>query len=98
MEPQKYALTMQREMIAEIEAARPRFVIFTTVPTSWLAKPDSHHLIFEWFETYLRTDLRLVGLVDIQPTRTDYQWGEKAVAAIPKSRFVVWIYERNESP
>jgi hypothetical protein len=96
MEPQMYALTMQREMITEIERAIPDFVVFVEVPWSWLAKKESHPLIFEWAKRYIHANMRAVGLIEIQPTQTRYRWDEKAVAAIPRSNYLIWVFKRNE--
>jgi hypothetical protein len=97
MEPHPYALTMQREMISEIERAQPEFIVFVDVPWSWLGRPDSHHEIFEWFETYGPRHYQSIGLVDIQSAdRTTYRWDEKAVAAIPRSSTYVRIFKRSD--
>jgi len=34
-EPQRYAVQMQREMMREIETARPKYLVFVAVATSW---------------------------------------------------------------
>ena len=75
MEPQPYALSMQRQMIHEIEASHPEYVVFVHVPDSWLQYSDSNPLIFKWYQSYQRRRLQLVGLVEIPdqgPTR--YRW------------------------
>ena len=41
MESQKYAQQMQQEMIREIEAARPKYLISVAMGYSWLRRPDS---------------------------------------------------------
>ncbi|MGD0650978.1 MAG: glycosyltransferase family 39 protein [Verrucomicrobiia bacterium] len=75
MEPQPYAVQMQKEMIQEIEKANPDYVVFVHVSTSWLQRPDSNRLIFDWFEKYQQEHLQLVGLVDIlSANRTEYRW------------------------
>jgi hypothetical protein len=97
MEPHKYALAMQREMIAEIEASKPEFVVLVNVPSSWLEWPDSNSLIFDWFEKYWVGHLQTVGLVDIFIDRPSiYRWDEKAVAVTPRSTSNVRIYKRND--
>ena len=97
MEPQKYALAMQQEMIAEIEAAKPEFVVFVHVSWSWLPRKDSHQLILDWGENYTRRNMRAVGLVDIRSMQqTVYRWDENAVSAIPRSASYVTIFKRND--
>ena len=73
MEPQKYAGQMQHEMMREIEAARPKYLVFVVVPTSWLKRPNSKTEIFDWFDRYSAADFRLDGLVNIvSQEHTDY--------------------------
>ena len=54
MEPQSYALSMQQEMIREIELAGPKYLVSVQIPSSWLGRPDSEALIFAWANEYLK--------------------------------------------
>jgi hypothetical protein len=73
MEPQRYAVQMQREMMREIEAARPKYLVFITVPKSWLRRPNSESEIFDWFDRYSAGEFQLDGLVNIvSPEHIDY--------------------------
>ncbi len=75
MEPQPFAVEMQRDMIRQIEKADPDFVVFVHVKESWLQYTDSNPLIFDWFGPYQRKHLRLAGLVEIRPDEpTQYRW------------------------
>src|SRR5207249_9230878 len=65
MEPQPFAATMQKEMIREIEAAHPRFLVFSWVDVSWLKQPHSDEGIVEWGRAYVRQCYDPVGVVDI---------------------------------
>ena len=78
MEPQPYALQMQREMISQIEQADPDYVVFVHVPVSWLQYSDSKTLILDWFPKYQKEQLRLVGLVEIPSNGGPdvYRWFE----------------------
>src|SRR5204862_3364152 len=97
MEPHPYALTMQQDMIAQIEAAQPEFIVFVFVPTSWLARNDSHRLIFDWAEKYARDRMLTAGLVDIQSLeQTAYRWDEKAVAVKPRSATYLLVLKRKD--
>lgn len=83
MEPQPYALTMQKQMIREIETANPNYVVFVHVPGSWLQYSDSKTLIFDWFGKYQRQQLQLAGLVEIPPDGpTTYRWFEGNVTNV----------------
>ncbi len=75
MEPQPYAVEMQKEMIREIEKANPDYVVFVCVTTSWLRFPSSNPLIFDWFGKYQQEHLQLAGLVEIASDGpTEYRW------------------------
>ena len=64
MEPQPFALQMQREMIGDIETNRPEFIVFADNIMSWNRRPDSDLTIFRWWDGY-KTNYTLVGLTDI---------------------------------
>jgi len=73
METQRYAVQMQREMMREIEAARPKYLVFVAVTTSWLKHSNSETEIFDWFDRYSAADFQLDGLVNIvSQEHTDY--------------------------
>jgi hypothetical protein len=94
MEPQPYAERMQEEMIREIEAARPTYLVFVAIPTSWLARPGSPRLIFDWFQKYSNEFFDCVGVVDIKSLNlTEYHWGE-ATECYQQSSPSVLVFKR----
>ena len=72
MELHDFAARMQEEMIAEIEQARPRLMVFVGVPTSWLRRPESSTRIIEWYREYSAVHYRRVALVEIFADHTEY--------------------------
>jgi hypothetical protein len=95
MEPHPYALQMQKEMIQQIEAARPKFLIFVNVSTSWLVRSTSKKLIFDWFPQYSQQYYRQVGVVDIVSIdQTIYRWNEDVVGYTPRSKYWLAVFER----
>jgi len=74
MEAHAYALPMQKQMIYEIEENNPEYVVFVNVSSSWLRRSKSDLSIIDWFKEYRRERLRMVGLIEITPERTDYHW------------------------
>ena len=77
MEAQPYARQMQEEMIREIEAARPKYLLSVEVSASWLRQPESERLIFPWANDYFKQHYKVVGVVHlVLPDRTDYYLGE----------------------
>jgi hypothetical protein len=95
MEIHDYALTMQHEMIKEIEAAKPKFIVDVHTPASWLIRPESEKFIFGWVGNYLRNGYVMVGIVDIKrPGATVYKWNADIKNYAVQSPSFVLIYER----
>ena len=95
MEPQPYARRMQEEMIRELDSARPELLVFVNVPTSWLARPDSPQLLFEWVERTARADYERIGVADIvSSTQTNYVFGDAARSYVPRSPYWVSLLRR----
>ena len=63
MELHPYALTMQEEMIRQIEEAKPEYVVFVQNHFSWLTRQESEMKIFTWWQTYWRQNLELVQTI-----------------------------------
>jgi hypothetical protein len=95
MEPQDYASRMQREMIHEIEKARPKYIVFVNVPYSWLVRQNSDMTLLKWAQWYLDLDYRIVGLADINPSGiSKVYWNDESMKNGPRSQFNVYVLER----
>jgi hypothetical protein len=96
MEPQRFAGQMQREMIREIEAARPKYLVIVGVATSLLKRPNSETEIFNWAQRYTAEEFRLDGLVNIvSEKRTDYYLPLSVdPETIQRSPYYLLIFER----
>jgi len=95
MEPQDYASRMQREMIHEIEKARPKYIVFVNVPYSWLVRQNSDMTLLKWAQRYLDLDYRIVGLADINPNGiSKVYWNDESTKNGPRSPFNVYVLER----
>jgi len=96
MEIHDYNKRMQEEMIAEIEKNKPKFLIFCNVPTSWLARPGSPQLIFEWFNKYVQQQgYVLTGVADIiSMDQTVYKWGSDALNYQKKGKEYLMIFKK----
>jgi hypothetical protein len=64
MESQPYAHQFQEQMINQIEAARPKYVVSVNMPYSWLATPASDPTLRSWFARYRQQQLELVAVVE----------------------------------
>jgi 4-amino-4-deoxy-L-arabinose transferase-like glycosyltransferase len=52
MEPQPYALKMQTDVIRDLEASRPAYIVDVDSSTSWLRRDNSNDRIFDWWSDY----------------------------------------------
>lgn len=93
METHRYALKMQEDMTREIEAAAPKILVFINVGTSWLKHPDSHVLVFKWFNTYSKSNYDLSGIIEIFKDKTKYNWGPNFKQKI-RSDLYIAIFKR----
>ena len=79
MESSRFAHSMQENMIREIEAGTPKFILFVDVPTSWLVRPNSDLTILRWAEQYLSKNYEQEGITDLLHSgRPRYLWGPDA--------------------
>jgi hypothetical protein len=93
MEEQPYAGEMQKQMIREIEAAQPEYIVFVNVPASFGRLPNSNQHIFDWIDSYLPTHYDLVGIVDLIGY-SKYVWGAAAKTYHPQSNQVVGVFRK----
>jgi len=94
MEDQKFAATMQKEMIAEIDAAKPKFLVYVSVPTSWLVRPNSDTEILSWSRTYVGAHYALVGVADTSDP-SGARWDADVANYRARSPFVLLVFKRN---
>jgi hypothetical protein len=72
MERHPYAVTMQDEMIRQIETARPEYLVYVNNNFSWLAQPDSNQRILEWWPAYWASNYALVSTVNTRQGATEF--------------------------
>lgn len=94
-----FARTMQDEMIREIEAARPEWVVYVQERFSWLEMPDSDRHVFEWWEKYWAANYELIRSVNIFPAtrETLVAPGRIADEARPQPSGMFLILQRKHS-
>jgi 4-amino-4-deoxy-L-arabinose transferase-like glycosyltransferase len=95
VEPQPANLRMQREMIAEIEAAAPKYLVYCNVPTSWSASPLAPTDILQWFNRYAPAHYDVVGIVEIGSAGAPpaYFWDADARQRVPGPNSL-WVMRR----
>ncbi len=78
MEEQPLAAGMQDEMISEIEANKPQFIVFTNARFSWLPHPKAPMKIFDWAMRYLPANYDVAGVFEPKnQLETESFWGEQ---------------------
>ena len=95
MENHRYSLSMQKEMIGEVEKAKPKFIVYANIPMSWLTFPSPEGYLSKWFMKYVSDHYAEVGVCDIiSPELTVYKWNEEAASYKMRSGYYVKIFKR----
>jgi hypothetical protein len=99
MEPQPFARQMQDEMMRELEAAMPAFVVFVSIPSSWLVRRDSDLAILDWANRFLQEHYQRVGVVEIRNDGgpSSYLWEEQSRGHRPRSSNTLLVWKRKPS-
>jgi Dolichyl-phosphate-mannose-protein mannosyltransferase len=97
MEDQKYALKMQAQMIAEVEASRPETLVFVNLYTSWDPNRNTKEVIYEWARKYIQENYDIIGVVDVPMTKTNYRWGSEAKNYNAKPYYAILVFTRKAS-
>jgi hypothetical protein len=74
----------QREFIADVEKARPKYFIFFNHQISLFVQPNSDQHIFQWANKYIQDNYKLVGLVDMLGQTSNYIFNETAATYRPQ--------------
>lgn len=95
MEPHPYAAQLQRDMIREIETARPKYLIMINVSSSWLVGENSDQSIFKWANHYFEKNYKIVGLFypAVQGGYMSY-WNEMPKTFRTPSREIIFVGKR----
>ena len=96
METQPFAIRMRREMIGELEAQAPEFIVVSDIVMMAGRRADPAPNLFDWWDGY-QTNYTRVGLADIiSQTETAYAFGTNAVASHGKiHQCALEIFQRN---
>lgn len=96
-EPSQYAAGLQQQMIRELEAARPEYVVVVNAPTSWywLPNPNMSRTIFTWVTGYIRQNYELAGVADNRMEEPEYYWDDAARNFVGPPP-VLAVYRRRE--
>jgi len=84
-EHQPYAARMQQEMFAEVEAARPEYLVVH--PGAWfLARSSGIKERLAWANGYVLQNYEITGIVDQStPDKTEFHWDQEVRTYHPRS-------------
>jgi hypothetical protein len=87
---------MQKEMVEEVEKAKPYYLIYVNVSASWAHREkSSEKYIIKWLDKYCQMNFDLVGVVDIISNgRTEYRWDKEAKSYSPQSPYFLLVFKR----
>jgi hypothetical protein len=95
MDRNEFTFEMQEEMVREIVAANPELVILVNVQASWIVKPESVPVIFEWSNGYVDEFFDTAGIIEIpEEGQTIYRWGAQAAGYSPGAGHWIGVYKR----
>jgi len=88
---------MQREMMADIERVRPKYIVFARFPLSWAILTNSPRDILDWFSTYGPSHYQVEGILQMKEGGSVLEWGDEAGAEAPAEKNVM-ILRRLDAP
>lgn len=94
-----YALHMQREMVEQLEANGPEFLVVVSpaISSSWHIRSDSHKFLVRWLDGYIKENYEAAGLVDIYSMKkTEYIWGKALAGYQPRSKSIIEVDRRRK--
>jgi hypothetical protein len=95
MENQPYAARMQEEFRREVEAARPKYLVFVGMPLSWGTSPQSDTGVLTWANEFTARCYELAGIADINPAGdATIRWDAEARTYRPRFPSQVWTFSR----
>ena len=95
MEPQRYAARMQDEMIREIDAAHPKYLVFVGIGVSLYLWPNPDRTMLGWVERYVRACYTLTGIADIYSMEmTAMRWDSDVAGYKPRSVNLIYTLRR----
>jgi hypothetical protein len=85
----------QREFVADVNKANPRYVIFYNHPISLMVQPETDRYIWEWYDKFIQ-GYNMIGCVDMVEgyLTSTYVWKEQLTTYKPQSQNLIYIYER----
>jgi hypothetical protein len=97
MQTHEYAATMQKEMMQQIEAAKPAFMLLINVPLSWGMSTKSDLSIENWAFSYAEKYYGVAGKYWMFADHTEFAWGRDASIKKDAPRSITILQRRPDS-
>lgn len=87
--------TWQREFVADVEKASPRYIVFFNHPISLMVQPNTDRYIWEWYDQYIK-NYNLVGAIEMPEgyVNSNYYWNADLANFKGQSQIAIYVYER----
>ena len=93
-ENQPYSEEMRKNMMAEIEESKPKYLIFVNSNFSWGSSSEAVKDITDWYIKE-QANYKMVCLIDLdQKKMGTFVWGDEAKGYKPKNPSWIWVHER----
>jgi len=93
---QKYTARMQQELIREVEASRPEYMVYVDVAESWGERdraPQASDFL-RWLHEYTRANYETDGVAGLGEPASAYLWGEVAKNHKPDPLPAIYVLKR----
>jgi len=95
MDWNEYTFEIQEEMVREVATGEPEWVVLVNIQGSWILKPESVPVIFEWSNWFVEELYDTVGLIEIpKEGDTIYNWGGQAAGLSATTEHWIAVYKR----
>ncbi len=94
---QKYTALMREDMMRELQANHPDYVVYVDVWDSWGERagvPQAAGFL-AWLQDFMKSSYERVGVADIGE-QTRYVWGDAAKTYMAQSSKVIYVLKRRE--
>lgn len=96
VDKQPYNKIMQEQMIRQIEANKPAFIVFCNIPFSWAAEAGTPREIFEWGNRYTHDYYTPVCFVDFFKDKGwQFFWDDEIKNRTTQPDSFIIIFKRN---
>jgi hypothetical protein len=94
-EPQPYIRQMQDDMIREVQAARPKYLVHVGMSSSWSVSLQPDTRVLAWMKEFVTTCYDRVGIVDVDVNGpSTFVWDDAVATYQPRTQSLVVTYKR----